>query len=528
MSRSSIPTWQSGTSPVGGSAKADIPRSSFDRSSSYKTAIDSGGLYPFFLDEVVPGDTFNLKTSGICRLSTPIFPVMDNMYFETFYFFVPTRLIWDNFEKMMGEQDNPGDTVDYLAPVTSYVDGFVEDSLADYFGLPTNVPNLEAVSLPFRAYLLIWNEWFRDQNLEDSRTVPTDDGPDDPGQTLFVERRGKRHDYFTSCLPWPFKGPAVEIPSTGTAPITGLGSAQSGSYGAGTVSRQESGTLPDRVYPWEGQSDDIWVAMAGQSGSKPAIFADMENSNSATVNQLRQAFQIQKMYERDARGGSRYTEIIRSHFGVVSPDARLQRPEYLGGGHTPVNVNPIYQSAETTESNIGRLSGVGVASFANHGFVKSFTEHGYIIGMCNVRADMSYQQGLNRMWKRRSKLAYYWPALSHIGEQAVDSGEIYTDGTTADQDVFGYQERYAEYRYKPSIVTGAMRSSHTTSLDAWHLAYDFDTRPLLNKAFIQDYPPIDRVVAVPSEPQFICDFYHKLTCARPMPMYGTPGYIDHF
>ena len=453
---------------------------------------------------------------------------MDNMYFETFYFFVPTRLVWDNFEKMMGEQDNPGDTTDYLAPVTSYVDGFVEDSLADYFGLPTNVPNLEAVSLPFRAYLLIWNEWFRDQNLEDSRTIPTDDGPDDPGATLFVERRGKRHDYFTSCLPWPFKGPAVEIPSTGTAPVTGLGSQQSGNYTAGAGPRQESGILPDRTYTWEGRGDDIWVEMDAQSGGAPMIFADMENSNSATVNQLRQAFQIQKMYERDARGGSRYTEIIRSHFGVVSPDARLQRPEYLGGGHTPININPIYQSAETTESNIGRLSGVGVASFANHGFVKSFTEHGYIIGMCNVRADMSYQQGLNRMWKRRSKLAYYWPALSHIGEQAVLSGEIYTDGTAADQDVFGYQERYAEYRYKPSIVTGAMRSSHTTTLDAWHLAFDFDTRPLLNKAFIQDYPPIDRVVAVPSEPQFICDFYHKLTCARPMPMYGTPGYIDHF
>jgi len=454
---------------------------------------------------------------------------MDNMYLETFYFFVPTRLVWENFEKMMGEQDNPADTTDYLAPVVSYTEGFVEDSLADYFGLPTNIPDLEAVALPFRAYHLIWNEWFRDQNLEDSREVPMDDGPDDPGETLFVERRGKRHDYFTSCLPWPFKGPAVAIPALGQAPVTGIGVAPAEiSQGAANV--KETGNL-NATYNQSYATDPIQTAIKASgsgAGATPVIYANLDDTNESTVNQLRQAFQIQRMYERDARGGTRYTEIIRSHFGVVSPDARLQRPEYLGGGHTPININPIYQSAETSESNIGRLSGVGVASFTNHGFVKSFTEHGYIIGLCNVRADMSYQQGLNRMWKRRSKLAYYWPALSHIGEQAVESGEIYSDGTSADQDVFGYQERYAEYRYKPSIVTAAMRSSHPESLDAWHLAFDFSVRPQLNKAFIQDYPPIDRVVAVPSEPQFICDFYHKLTCARPMPMYGTPGYIDHF
>ena len=525
MSKSSIPTWQSGSSPVGGSPKADIPRSSFDRSSSYKSTMYAGPLYPFFLDEVVPGDTFNLKTSGLCRLATPIFPVMDNMYLETFYFFVPTRLVWDNFQKMMGEQDNPGDPTDFLAPVTSSETGFTEGSLADYMGCPTQVPNLAVVSLPFRAYHLIWNEWFRDQNLQDSWPMNRDDGPD-TGDWLFMNIRNKRHDYFTSSLPWPFKGPAVAIPFAGNAPVTGLGWLPTENAGPAQI---DYNTTAGK----ESFGNVMYTGLAGKADAQgtdvyPQIWAGLDDTNQSTVNQLRQAFQIQRMYERDARGGTRYTEIIRSHFGVTSPDARLQRPEYLGGGHTPININPIYQSAETEQSNIGRLSGVGVASFTNHGFVKSFTEHGYIIGLVNVRADMSYQQGVNRMWKRRDKLDYYWPALSHIGEQAVRAGEIFADGSDDDDQVWGYQERYAEYRYKPSIVTGKMRSNATGSLDAWHLAFDFPERPYLNADFISDDPPIDRVVAVPDEPEFVCDFYHKLTCARPMPLYGTPGQMDHF
>jgi len=528
MSRSSIPTWQSGKTQLGGSPKAEIPRSSFDRSSSYKTTMEAGPLYPFFVDEVVPGDTYNLKTAGLCRLATPIFPVMDNMYLETFYFFVPTRLIWDNFQKMMGQQENPGDTTDYLAPITSDPEGFTEGSLADYMGVPTKVNDLACVSLPFRAYNLIWNEWFRDQNLQDAAPVPKDDGPDE-GLWLFGRFRGKRHDYFTSALPWPFKGPAVAIPSDGNLPVIGIAASGSAS-GAGLANVKETGQTS--LIPYDnhipGTAGVFFKTDQSGADAYPMVYANMEDGNESTVNQLRQAFQIQRMYERDARGGTRYTEIIRSHFGVTSPDARLQRPEYLGGGHTPININPIYQTAELEQTNLGRLGGVGVASFSGHGFVKSFTEHGYIIGLVNVRADLSYQQGLNRMWKRRDRLDYYWPALSHIGEQAVLNNEIYADGTAADEDVWGYQERYAEFRYKPSIVTGQMRSNADTPLDAWHLALDFETRPVLNGTFIEDRPPLDRVVAIPEEPKFIGDFYHKLTCARPMPLYGVPGQMDHF
>jgi hypothetical protein len=509
---------------------ADIPRSSFDRSHGVKTTFDSGFLYPFFVDEALPGDTFNLNTAGFARLSTPIYPVMDNIYLETFYFAVPIRLIWDNFVKMMGEQDNPADSTDYTTPTLPGVatTGYAEGSLYDYLGIPTNVPDLETSALYSRAYNLIWNEWFRDQNLQDSVTVDKDDGPDTPSDYVLL-RRGKRHDYFTSCLPWPQKnntGTDVLIPLGTQAPVAYDNISGTDRTDKFVVAEIGSGGVSNFRY-----GDTYGVNTAGVGSSTAHnMYADLASASAATINQLRTAFQVQKLYERDARGGSRYTEIVRSHFSVVSPDARLQRPEYLGGGSTPVNITPIAQTSESGTTAQGTLAAMGTASFNGHGFVKSFTEHCILLGLVNVRADITYQQGLNRMFSRQDRFDYYWPALAQIGEQAVLNKEIYAVGSggSTDDEVFGYQERFAEYRYKPSTIHGAFRSNAATPLDSWHLSQDFSALPTLGSTFIEDDPPIDRVVAVPTEPEFIGDFYHSLKCARPMPLYGVPGLLDHF
>jgi len=554
---------------------ANIPRSSFNRSHTYKTTFDAGNLIPFLIDDVLPGDTFNVRSTLFARLATPIAPIMDNLYLDTFYFFVPYRLLWDNWQRFNGEQDNPGDSTDYLTPVVQApIDGFEEGSLGDYFGFPTGVPNIEVSAFPFRAYSLIYNEWFRDQNMSNSVYNRKDDGPDvsikgqSDNLSHHIHFRKKRHDYFTSCLPWPQKGPGVEIPIgttasiSGTTPVVGTGTAlgltntitnfgmtigdndpnnentgyslfagqsvygaSTGSAGHGVVDMQSSLGRAIGVTA-NGAASGI-RADFGNPGSTAQV--NLTTATAITINALRQAFQIQKLYERDARGGTRYVEILRSHFGVISPDARLQRPEYLGGSSSRVNVNPVAQTSATdTNSPQGNLAAFGLVADHRGGFVKSFVEHGIVIGILNVRSDYTYQQGINRMWSRQTRFDYYWPALAHLGEQAVLNKEIFAQGTSVDDDVFGYQERWAEYRYYPGQITGKFRSTYAQSLDYWHLAEEFTSLPTLSSAFLNENPPIDRVIAIPDEPHFLLDAYIDMKCVRPMPVYSVPGLIDHF
>ena len=505
---------------------ANIPRSKFNRTHAHKTTFNAGYLVPIYVDEVLPGDTFNCRATIFARLATPIVPFMDNLFLDTFFFFVPNRLLWLNWQRFNGEQDNPGDSTDFLIPQLrpSPDGGFEVGSLEDYFGVPTGVAGLLINALHHRAYNLIYNEWFRDQNLQDSVPVPKDDGPDDLENYILL-RRGKRHDYFTSCLPWPQKGPGVELPLGEFAPVVTNGSPigiNQNPGGAGSTMILNSTANGLMMNPPFSPYANVYA------GANTGYQVDLSQATAATINSLRQAFQIQKLLERDARGGTRYTEIVRSHFGVVSPDARLQRPEYLGGHSQRIHINPIAQTsssdATTPQAN---LAAFGVAS-GNCGFVKSFTEHGVIIGLVNVRADLTYQQGLNKMFTRQTRWDFYWPAFAHLGEQAVLNQEIYAQGTPADYDVFGYQERFAEYRYKPSQISGKFRSTYAQPLDVWHLSQKFDTLPTLSAQFIEDNPPIDRVIAVQDEPHFIFDSFIQLTCARPMPVYATPGLIDHF
>lgn len=541
--------------------RAQISRSVFDRSHGWKSTFDSGYLVPFLVDEVLPGDSYKVKFNFLARLSTPIVPTMDNLFIDTFYFFVPYRLLWKHWEQFNGQQDYPGASTDYLVPQTSAPadGGFPVGSLEDYFGLPTGVNGIKANELAARAYALIWNEWFRDENLQNPinlssyAEISTASGLDDVGLgdagftgSHKLLRRGKRHDYFTSALPWPQKGPGVELPLNGDAPVVRDGivpfglSDGSSTYHVGFAYDGERGMLSKPLAPDDIVGTTVFAQGTGSDLSAPLLGywggckADLSRVTAATINSLRQAFQLQKLYERDARGGTRYTEILRSHFGVVSPDSRLQRPEYLGGSESPVIINPVVQQSATgstgAETPQGNLAAYGLASStsAKHGFTKSFVEHGVIIGLLNVRADLTYQQGIPRMFSRRTRFDFYWPVLAHLGEQAILNKEIYAQGTSVDDDVFGYQERYAEYRYFPSMITGKLRSTYPQSLDVWHLSQKFDNLPKLSAQFIEDNPPVSRILAVQNEPQFIIDSYIEMKCARPMPVYGVPGLVDHF
>jgi len=499
--------------------------------------MDAGYLIPYFLDEALPGDTFRYQVSGFARLATLQKPIMDNMYMDTFFFAVPLRLLWDNFEKFMGAQDTPGASTSFLIPqvdLSASVDLNLPLNLTDYFGLPIKtsgfVQGLGMVNAwAFRAYNLIYNEWFRDQNLQPKVPVNLGDGPDAPGDYKLL-RRGKRHDYFTSALTGPQKGPAVTIP-VGVNPAVV-------SQGSGPTFKNQAVSAFGKQLQFGAAAATGAVVFGSGTGNAAAntqMYWDATNLAVAsdalgTINQLRQAVQIQRLYEREARGGTRYTEQVRSLFGVTSDDARLQRPEYLGGGSTAVSISPVAQTGPTVAAQTpqGNLAGTGQIMWQGHGFAKSFTEHCFIMGIMCIRADMTYQRYMDRQWFRRTKLDMYLPPLANLGEQAILNKEILFQGSAVDDQVFGYQERYAEYRYKNSLITGLFRSDVPQSLDMWHLAQKFTTLPTLGPTFIAEAPPISRVVAVPSEPQFLVDTYAKYVCARPMPVFGVPGNMDRF
>lgn len=538
--------------------RIDMSRSTFDRSASVKTSFNVGDIVPFFLEEVLPGDTFDVRTSKVVRMQTLLTPMMDNIYLDSYYFFVPNRLVWKHWKEFNGENTESAwlPTTEYSVPqITSPASGWSVGTLADYFGLPIGVENLSVSALPFRAYALVMNEWFRDQNLQDPLVVPVDDatvvGVNSGNFVTDCAKGGKPyiaskyHDYFTSCLPSPQKGPDVtlKVASQGDLPVVTKNAVVPD---AGTVPLASKDSYND------GKSHNLFVStplnnraevffdsnIYTESGAKTFIPSNLWAQNSgnaivATINQLRMAFQIQKLYERDARGGTRYIEVLKSHFGVTSPDARLQRPEYLGGNRVPINVNQVIQQSGTgagADTPQGTVVGMSQTTDSNHDFIKSFTEHGYIIGVMVARYDHTYQQGIERHWSRKTRFDYYWPVFANIGEQAVLNKEIYAQGTVKDNEVFGYQEAWSDYRYKPNRVTGEMRSAYQQSLDVWHLADDYNSLPSLSDSWIrEDKNTVDRVLAVKStvSNQLFADIFVQNRATRPMPMYSIPGLIDH-
>ncbi len=544
----------------------NISRSKFKRDSTVKTSFNVGDLVPFYVDEVLPGDTFQVRTNLVCRMQPLVTAPMDNLYLDTYFFFVPNRLVWEHWKELNGENTESAwiPETEYQVPqITAPSSGWDIGTIADYFGIPTGVSGLSVSALPFRAYSLICNEWFRDENLKDPLETPVDDTTvvgvntgnyiTDCAKGGLPFKAAKLHDYFTSCLPAPQKGPDVTIniadmnftgkvftgerhDNNGSKIGLSYGSADSISSGnyyrlpvaAGTTN--VGGNLQAANKMIQGSDSSMMTSSVWPDNLYADVTAD-GTANVVTINQLRTAFQIQKMYEKDARGGTRYTEILRSHFGVTSPDARLQRPEYLGGERIPININQVVQTSSTSaDSPQGNVAGMSLTSDSHGDFIHSFTEHGFIIGLMVARYEHTYQQGLNRLWSKKSRTDFYLPVLANIGEQPVLNKEIYAQGTAVDDEVFGYQEAWADYRYKPSIVTGEMRSNHNKTLDSWHWADDYDTQPMLSASWIdEDKSNIDRSLAVTSSVanQLYADIFVQNQTTRPMPVYSIPGLIDH-
>lgn len=546
--------------------RLDLNRSRFDRSSSVKLSFNVGDVVPFYVDEVLPGDSFQIRTSKVVRMQTLLTPLMDNIYLDTYFFFVPNRLTWEHWKQFNGENTESAwiPQTEYQVPqLTAPAAGWSVGTIADYMGIPTGVKNLSVNALPFRAYALIMNEWFRDQNLTDPLNIPVDDATvqgvntgtyvSDVAKGGLPFKASKYHDYFTSCLPAPQKGPDVTIQTAqlGNAPVVpmnkpvpkdllnypynvyipnGNGDFEAG-YHAGSVHKNAFGGaywLADT-----GNADLDPTIDNGVAGYPANLWAQFDNTVSvATINELRTAFQIQKLYERDARGGTRYIEILKSHFGVTSPDARLQRPEYLGGSRVPININQVIQQSSTVEGTtpLGDTAAYSLTTDVHGDFMKSFVEHGFVIGVMVARYDHTYQQGIERFWSRKSRFDYYWPVLANIGEQAVLNKEIYAQGTAQDNEVFGYQEAWADYRYKPNRVAGEMRSTYAQSLDVWHLGDDYSQLPKLSDSWIrEDKANVNRVIAVSDQNanQLFADIYIQNRTTRPMPLYSIPGLIDH-
>lgn len=512
--------------------EANIPRSAFNRKMTYKTTFNSDELIPFHVDHVQPGDTINFKASLFARMATPIYPLMDNLFMDTFYFFVPYRILWTNFRKFMGERVNPADPINYVIPqMVSATNGFTTGTLPDYFGLPVDNTlfsgnTISVMSLPFRAYNLIYNEWFRDEGLTNSLVVDVDDGPDALSDYT-IQKRCKRHDYFTSARPWPQRGDAVSLALSGDAPITGIGKLDQ-VYGGGATVYETDG-IGTSSYTGSAYIDGtpnantFYVEDDPNNAGYPNMRADLSGASAFTINDIREAIATQQLLEKDARYGTRYPEIIESHFGVTNP-MESYRPEFLGGNSTPISISSVAQTESSDASTPqATLAAYATAASNSEGFVKSFTEHGLIMGIVNIRADLTYQQGVNRFWNKSTRYDFYFPSFAHLGEQEIEKREIYANGTSQDVETWGYQERWAEYKYMPSLITGQLRSSHATSLDAWHLSEDFGSLPVLGSSFIESNTPMARVTAVPSEPDFIFDSFIKSKAVRPMPIYSTPG-----